>query len=78
MSNDTPLVQLLIGRWGSAITGLASLVVVLFGTQITGADQTTITDAGSEVIRSGHSLYAAGLALISVVQALISRYKKRK
>lgn len=77
MSNDKPLIQLLIGRWGSAITGTASILMVLFGTQVTGADQAAVTDAGTQVINAGHNFYAAGLGLVSVIQVMISRYKKR-
>ena len=76
MSGDSALKSLLIGRLGSAVTGVVALLA-LAGVQISPDDVTSAHNALTTVLNSGWGLFSAISAVVSIGQAMVSKYKKR-
>jgi len=76
MDGDSTLKSLMVGRLGSAITGIVALLAV-FGTVVSPADVQTATGNLTDILNNGYGLIAAISMAVSTGQALYSKYKKR-
>ena len=73
---DSALKSLIVGRLGSAITGVVA-ILALFGVNISADDVENVRDLGDLVTNNSFAMVSAISMVISTAQALFSKYKKR-
>ena len=76
MEGDSALKSLIVGRLGSAITGIVA-VLALMGVNISADDVTSAHNVLSTILNSGWGLVSAFSIAVSTLQALWSKYKTR-
>ena len=73
---DSALKSLIVGRLGSAITGVVA-ILALFGVDISSEDVENIRNLGDLVTNNSFAMVSVISMVISTAQALFSKYKKR-